>query len=135
MLMKLYGFRQNTGLKGLFFFLVEAVGRFYRIRNACDELEPPFEGIIDYGKVRGHCIAPSQIEEKQLYLAKYSKHFLCSSPAPPLGPEDLAWRMIAGKLVNIKLHIRRSQRLCVTESDRAARLVIPLPVEEALKGE
>ncbi|KAL9274399.1 putative arabinosyltransferase ARAD1 [Drosera capensis] len=93
-----------------------------------DELEPPFEGIIDYRKMAlfvsssdalqqgwllSHLgsIAPSQIEEKQYYLEKYSKHFLYSSPAQPLGPEDLAWRMIAGKLVNIKLHIRRSQRL------------------------
>ena len=78
---------------------------------------------------------------------QYSRHFLYSSPAQPLGPEDLTWRMvcksdcslcvvlwtlarlqnrlldirnsadfrnmpqIAGKLVNIKLHIRRSQRI------------------------
>ncbi|KAL9253870.1 putative arabinosyltransferase ARAD1 [Drosera capensis] len=75
-----------------------------------DELEPPFEGIIDYRKMAlfvsssdalqqgwllSHLgsIAPSQIEENQYYLAKYSKHFLYSSPAQPLGPEDLAWRM------------------------------------------
>uniref|UniRef100_M4CWI7 Exostosin GT47 domain-containing protein n=1 Tax=Brassica campestris TaxID=3711 RepID=M4CWI7_BRACM len=56
-----------------------------------DELELPFEGILDY--------------------RKYSRHFLYSSPAQPLGPEDLTWRMIAGKLVNIKLHTRRSQRV------------------------
>lgn len=78
---------------------------------------------------------------------QYSRHFLYSSPALPLGPEDLTWRMvswisvckqsilclifsnfslqifpsfcfecskilqIAGKLLNIKLHIRRSQHL------------------------
>ncbi|GAB4824268.1 hypothetical protein Ancab_007155 [Ancistrocladus abbreviatus] len=56
-------------------------------------------------------VAPSLIKEKQKYLAKYSRHFLYSSPAQSLGPEDLTWRMIAGKLVNIRLQIRRSQRV------------------------
>ncbi|GAB4857754.1 hypothetical protein Ancab_015662 [Ancistrocladus abbreviatus] len=55
-------------------------------------------------------VAPSLIKEKQKYLAKYSRHFLYSSPAQSLGPEDLTWRMI-GKLVNIRLQIRRSQRV------------------------
>ncbi|KAJ6951989.1 arabinosyltransferase ARAD1, partial [Populus alba x Populus x berolinensis] len=41
----------------------------------------------------------------------YSRHFIYSSPALPLGPEDLVWRMMAGKLVNIRLHTRRSQRV------------------------
>lgn len=93
-----------------------------------DELELPFEGIIDYRKMalfvsssdalkpgwllsylKG--IGPSEIKVKQRYLAKYSRHFLYSSPAQPFGPEDLTWRMIAGKLVNIKLHTRRSRRV------------------------
>lgn len=93
-----------------------------------DELELPFEGILDYRKIilfvsssdavqpgslltYLRSITPSQIREIQGNLAKYSRHFLYSSPAQPLGPEDLVWRMIAGKLVNIKLHTRRSQRL------------------------
>ncbi|KAL2921428.1 putative arabinosyltransferase ARAD1 [Bienertia sinuspersici] len=92
-----------------------------------DELELPFEGIIDYRKIAvfvsssdalrsswlvSHLksYSPSEIKKKQKFLAKYSRHFLYSNPAQPLGPEDLTWRMIAGKLVNIKLHIRRSQR-------------------------
>ncbi|KAL9431601.1 hypothetical protein AB3S75_026737 [Citrus x aurantiifolia] len=93
-----------------------------------DELELPFEGILDYRKIalfvsssdatqpgyllkflRG--ISPAQIREMRRNLVQYSRHFLYSSPAQPLGPEDLVWRMIAGKLVNIKLHTRRSQRV------------------------
>ncbi|TVU36565.1 hypothetical protein EJB05_18503, partial [Eragrostis curvula] len=93
-----------------------------------DELELPFEGILDYRKIalfvsssdavqpgwlvkylRG--IDAKRVNEMQSNLVKYSRHFLYSSPAQPLGPEDLTWRMIAGKLVNIKLHIRRSQRV------------------------
>ncbi|GJM92795.1 hypothetical protein PR202_ga09295 [Eleusine coracana subsp. coracana] len=93
-----------------------------------DELELPFEGILDYRKIalfvsssdavqpgwlmkylRG--IDAKRVKEMQANLVKYSRHFLYSSPAQPLGPEDLTWRMIAGKLVNIKLHIRRSQRV------------------------
>ncbi|KAL8551262.1 hypothetical protein ACS0TY_000370 [Phlomoides rotata] len=93
-----------------------------------DELELPFEGILDYRKIAVfvsssdamqpgwllsllRSISPSQIKEKQLNLAKYSRHFLYSHPALPMGPEDLVWRMLAGKLVNIKLHLRRSQRV------------------------
>ncbi|XP_010671116.2 probable arabinosyltransferase ARAD1 [Beta vulgaris subsp. vulgaris] len=93
-----------------------------------DELELPFEGFIDYRKMAVFVsssdalrsgwllthlkgFSPSDIKEKQKFLAKYSRHFLYSNPAQPLGPEDLTWRMIAGKLVNIKLHIRRSQRM------------------------
>lgn len=93
-----------------------------------DELELPFEGILDYRKIALfvssanalqpgwlisflRSISPSQVQEFQSNLAKYSRHFLYSHPAQPLGAEDLAWRMIAGKLVNIKLHIRRSQRV------------------------
>ncbi|GAB4826420.1 hypothetical protein Ancab_009285 [Ancistrocladus abbreviatus] len=93
-----------------------------------DELELPFEGIIDYRKMAVfvssrdalqpgwlllylRSVTPSLIKEKQKYLAKYSRHFLYSSPAQSLGPEDLTWRMIAGKLVNIRLQIRRSQRV------------------------
>ncbi|KAJ6804787.1 putative arabinosyltransferase ARAD1 [Iris pallida] len=93
-----------------------------------DELELPFEGILDYRKIalfvsssdavqpgwlvnflKG--ISSDQIKEMQANLVKYSRHFLYSSPSQPLGPEFLTWRMIAGKLVNIKLHIRRSQRV------------------------
>ncbi|XLR36219.1 hypothetical protein HN51_045552 [Arachis hypogaea] len=40
---------------------------------------------------------------------QYSRHFLYSSPAQPLGPEDLVWRMMPRKVV--KLHSRRSQRV------------------------
>ncbi|XP_010904724.1 probable arabinosyltransferase ARAD1 isoform X2 [Elaeis guineensis] len=93
-----------------------------------DELELPFEGILDYRKIALFVsssdavqpgwlvnflksINPKRIRELQVNLAKYSRHFLYSSPAQPLGPEDLTWRMIAGKLVNIKLHTQRSQRL------------------------
>ncbi|XP_022743713.1 probable arabinosyltransferase ARAD1 isoform X2 [Durio zibethinus] len=93
-----------------------------------DELELPFEGILDYRKIaifvsstdavqpgwllrflKG--ISSTQIREMRKNLAEYSRHFVYSSPARPLGPEDLVWRMMAGKLVNIKLHTRRSQRL------------------------
>lgn len=93
-----------------------------------DELELPFEGILDYRKtaifvsstdavqpgwllrfLKG--ISSTQIREMRKNLAEYSRHFVYSSPAQPLGPEDLVWRMMAGKLVNIKLHTRRSQRV------------------------
>ncbi|PKA48694.1 putative glucuronoxylan glucuronosyltransferase F8H [Apostasia shenzhenica] len=93
-----------------------------------DELELPFEGLIDYRKIAvfvssSDAIEPGwlvnflksidsrQIKEMHSNLAKYSRHFLYSSPAQSLGAEDLTWRMIAGKLVNIKLHVRRSQRM------------------------
>lgn len=93
-----------------------------------DELELPFEGILDYRKIALfvssgdalqpgwlltylRSVSPAHIKEMQRNLAKYSRHFLYSSPAKPLGAEDLVWRMMAGKLVNIKLHIRRSQRV------------------------
>ncbi|CAI0626250.1 unnamed protein product [Linum tenue] len=56
-------------------------------------------------------VSRAEIKQMQANLAKYSRHFVYSSPAQPLGPEDLAWRMIAGKVVNIKLHTRRSQRV------------------------
>lgn len=108
-----------------------------------DELELPFEGLLDYRKIalfvsssdavqpgwlltflRG--IKHTRIMELQINLAKYSRHFLYSSPAQPLGPEDLVWRMMAGKLINIKLHTRRSQRvvkesrsLCTCDCRRA----------------
>ncbi|XP_052198688.1 probable arabinosyltransferase ARAD1 [Diospyros lotus] len=108
-----------------------------------DELELPFEGILDYRKIALfvsssdavqpgwllrflRSVSPSQIKEMQLRLAKYSRHFLYSHPAQPLGPEDLSWRMIAGKLMNVKLHTRRSQRvvkesrsMCTCECKRA----------------
>ncbi|KAF8412778.1 hypothetical protein HHK36_000748 [Tetracentron sinense] len=108
-----------------------------------DELELPFEGILDYRKIvlfisssdaiqPGWLIAflkslgPGQIKEMRANLAKYSKHFMYSSPAQPFGAEDLIWKMIAGKLLNIKLHIRRTQRvvkesrsLCTCECRRA----------------
>ncbi|KAI5387881.1 hypothetical protein KIW84_073827 [Lathyrus oleraceus] len=93
-----------------------------------DELELPFEGILDYRKIALFVssndalkpgwllkylkdIQPAHIKELQQNLAKYSRHFLFSSPAQPLGPEDLVWKMMAGKVVNIKLHSRRSQRV------------------------
>ncbi|XP_059304358.1 probable arabinosyltransferase ARAD1 [Lycium ferocissimum] len=93
-----------------------------------DELELPFEGILDYRKIALFVsssdalqpgwlltflksVSAAQIKEMQVSLAKYSRHFLYSHPAQPLGPEDLVWRMMAGKLVNIKLHTRRSQRV------------------------
>eukprot|EP00252_Welwitschia_mirabilis_P006014 TRINITY_DN16670_c0_g1_i1.p1 TRINITY_DN16670_c0_g1~~TRINITY_DN16670_c0_g1_i1.p1 ORF type:complete len:501 (-),score=63.33 TRINITY_DN16670_c0_g1_i1:74-1576(-) len=93
-----------------------------------DELELPFEGLLDYRKIAlfvssedaiqpgwlvGHLrsISQKQIAEMRSNLAKFSKHFQYSSPALPCGPEDLTWRMIAGKLSNIKTHIRRSQRV------------------------
>ncbi|KAJ0013777.1 hypothetical protein Pint_21061 [Pistacia integerrima] len=76
-----------------------------------DELELPFEGILDYRKIalfvsssdaiqpgwllkflRG--VSPAQIREMRRNLVQYSRHFLYSSPAQPLGPEDLVWRMV-----------------------------------------
>ncbi|CAH8317021.1 unnamed protein product [Eruca vesicaria subsp. sativa] len=99
-----------------------------------DELELPFEGILDYKKVAvivssndaiqpgwlvNHLrsLIPSQVKKLQNSLAQYSRHFVYSSPAQPLGPEDLTWRMMGGKLVNIKLHTKRSQR--VVEGSRS----------------
>ncbi|WOH06567.1 hypothetical protein DCAR_0625995 [Daucus carota subsp. sativus] len=93
-----------------------------------DELELPFEGILDYSKIAlfissSDAVQPgwlltylrsfgvAQLKKMQMNLAKYARHFLYSHPAQPLGPEDLAWRMLSGKLVNIKLHTRRSQRV------------------------
>lgn len=93
-----------------------------------DELELPFEGILDYRKIALFVsssdaltpgwllsylksISSSRIKDMQANISKYMRHFRFSSPAEPLGPEDLTWRMIAGKLVNIKTHIRRSQRV------------------------
>ncbi|KAI8529683.1 hypothetical protein RHMOL_Rhmol12G0243700 [Rhododendron molle] len=93
-----------------------------------DELELPFEGILDYRKIALfvsssdavqpgwlltflRSISPARIREMRTNLAKYARHFLCSHPAQPLGPEDLVWQM----LVNVKLHTRRSQ-LVVKES-------------------
>ncbi|KAF5207660.1 Xylogalacturonan beta-1,3-xylosyltransferase [Thalictrum thalictroides] len=114
-----------------------------------DELELPFEGMLDYRKIAlfvsssdavqpGQLltflksISPEKIKKMRANLAKYTRHFLYSSPAQPLGPEDLAWRMIAGKLANIKLHIRRSQRvvkesrrLCTCECKRANITSLP----------
>ncbi|GJT02624.1 probable arabinosyltransferase ARAD1 [Tanacetum coccineum] len=103
-----------------------------------DELELPFEGILDYRKIAlfvsssdavqpgwllAHLrsIKSTQIKEMQDNLAKYVRHFLYSHPAQPLGPEDLVWRMMAGKQINIKLHTRRSQRV-VKES----RIISPI---------
>ncbi|KAL2556530.1 Exostosin family protein [Forsythia ovata] len=93
-----------------------------------DELELPFEGILDYRKIALfvyssdalqpgwlltflRSVSPAQIREMQLNIAKHSRHFLYSHPAQPMGPEDLVWRMMAGKMVNMKLHVRRSQRV------------------------
>ncbi|XP_030463465.1 probable arabinosyltransferase ARAD1 isoform X1 [Syzygium oleosum] len=93
-----------------------------------DELELPFEGILDYRKIvlfvsSSDAVQPgwlltylrnistAQVRRLQSNLAKYSRHFIYSNPAKPLGPEDLVWRMMAGKVVNIKLHTRRSQRV------------------------
>ncbi|XLS56364.1 hypothetical protein HN51_006119 [Arachis hypogaea] len=59
-------------------------------------------------------ISAARIREMQQNLSKYSRHFLYSSPAQPLGPKDLVWRMMAGKVVNIKLHSQRSQ--CVVQA-------------------
>lgn len=108
-----------------------------------DELELPFEGILDYRKIALFVsssdamqpgwlltflksISPAQIKEMQRNLVKYSRHFVYSSPAQLLGPEDLVWRMMAGKLMNIKLHTRRlqrvvreSRRLCTCDCKRA----------------
>ncbi|KAH1241364.1 hypothetical protein GmHk_07G018962 [Glycine max] len=73
-------------------------------------------------------IRPAHIKAMQQNLAKVCNqghvefnsllpsaplHFLYSSPDQPLGPEDL----MVGKVVNIKLHTRRSQR--VVEGSRS----------------
>ncbi|KAF5450697.1 hypothetical protein F2P56_031026 [Juglans regia] len=108
-----------------------------------DELELPFEGILDYRKIALFVsssdavqpgwlltflktVSPAHIGEMQQNVVKYARHFLYSSPAQPLGAEDLVWKMMAGKLVNIKLHTRRSQRvvkqsrsLCTCNCQRA----------------
>lgn len=108
-----------------------------------DELELPFEGILDYRKIvvfvsSSDAVQPgwllrylrsishAHIREMQKNLAQYSRHFVYSNPAQPLGAEDLVWRMMAGKVVNIKLHTRRSQRVvkesrsvCMCECRRA----------------
>ncbi|XP_027355989.1 probable arabinosyltransferase ARAD1 isoform X1 [Abrus precatorius] len=77
-----------------------------------DELELPFEGILDYRKIAVFIssndavkpdwllkylkgIRPAHIKEMQQNLAKHSRHFLYSSPAQPLGPEDLVWKMVS----------------------------------------
>jgi hypothetical protein len=76
-----------------------------------DELELPFEGILDYRKIAlfvssNDAVQPGwlvkylrsidakRIRQMQSNLLKYSRHFLYSSPARPLGPEDLTWRMV-----------------------------------------
>eukprot|EP00250_Pteridium_aquilinum_P002354 c12554_g1_i1 orf=902-1657(+) len=99
-----------------------------------DELELPFEGILDYRKMVVFVsslqaiqpgwlvnylrnISSSQVSQMQSQLAKFSKHFEYSHPAQLLGPEDMTWRMIAGKVPHIKLHIRRAQR--VVEGSRS----------------
>ncbi|MCO5558257.1 hypothetical protein L7F22_011836 [Adiantum nelumboides] len=93
-----------------------------------DELELPFEGLLNYRKIvifvassqavqpgwlTNHLrsISSKQVSRMQSQLVKLSKHFEYSHPAQPLGPEDLTWRMIAGKVPLIKLHIRRAQRV------------------------
>ncbi|KAF6175523.1 hypothetical protein GIB67_038097 [Kingdonia uniflora] len=77
-----------------------------------DELELPFEGILDYRKIvlfvsSSDAIQPGwlmaflknigskKIREMRVNLAKCARYFLYSSHAQPLGLEDLAWRMIA----------------------------------------
>ncbi|KAJ4750971.1 Exostosin family protein-like [Rhynchospora pubera] len=93
-----------------------------------DELEVPFEGLLRYNRMvlfvnssdavqpgwllkylRG--IDSTKIREMQTDLAEYSRHFVYSSPALPLGPEDLTWRMIAGKLTSINQCIARSTHM------------------------
>ncbi|RLM93098.1 putative arabinosyltransferase ARAD1 [Panicum miliaceum] len=76
-----------------------------------DELELPFEGILDYREIAlfvssTDALQPGwlvkylrrmdakRIREMQSNLVKSSRHFLYSSPARPLGPEDLTWRML-----------------------------------------
>ncbi|KAJ9185603.1 hypothetical protein P3X46_005215 [Hevea brasiliensis] len=80
-----------------------------------DELELPFEGILDYRKIALFvsssnamqpgwllkflkAISPAQIREMRRNLGQYSRHFLYSSPAQSLGPEDLVWRMVCNSL-------------------------------------
>ncbi|XP_031382358.1 probable arabinosyltransferase ARAD1 isoform X2 [Punica granatum] len=81
-----------------------------------DELELPFEGILDYRKIALFVsssdaiqpgwlltflrnVSPAQIREMRSNLAKYSHHFIYSNPAQPLGPEDLVWRMVCCSLL------------------------------------
>ncbi|KAL0919232.1 hypothetical protein M5K25_011314 [Dendrobium thyrsiflorum] len=92
-----------------------------------DELEPPFEGLINYRKIvmfvsSSDAVQPGwlvkflksidskRIKEMQENLEKHSRHFLYSNPAQPLEAVDFTWRKIADKLPNIKLHIERLQR-------------------------
>ncbi|EFJ12552.1 hypothetical protein SELMODRAFT_425371 [Selaginella moellendorffii] len=93
-----------------------------------DELEPPFEGLVDYRKValfvpsvktteKGwlvsylRAITARQLSMLRGHMLEFSRHFQYSSPAQQLGPEDLTWQTVAGKLQSIRLHIRRAQRL------------------------
>ncbi|XP_024539759.1 probable arabinosyltransferase ARAD1 [Selaginella moellendorffii] len=93
-----------------------------------DELEPPFEGLVDYRKValfvpsvktteKGwlvsylRAITARQLSMLRSHMLEFSRHFQYSSPAQQLGPEDLTWQAVAGKLQSIRLHIRRAQRL------------------------
>ncbi|KAK9006623.1 hypothetical protein V6N11_018958 [Hibiscus sabdariffa] len=78
-----------------------------------DELELPFEGILDYRKISIFVsstdavqpgwlltylksISSTQIRKMRRNLLEFSRHFVYSSPAQPLGPEDLVWRMMSG---------------------------------------
>ncbi|KAF9616951.1 hypothetical protein IFM89_033021 [Coptis chinensis] len=50
-------------------------------------------------------VSRGNIKKMRANLAKYSKHFLYSSPAQPLGPEDLAWRMCAAYAYTGHVHV------------------------------
>nr|GEX36156.1 probable arabinosyltransferase ARAD1 [Tanacetum cinerariifolium] len=71
--------------------------------------------MIQFCITRDHLHAKEKCINITDFISAYVRHFLYSHPAQPLGPEDLVWRMMAGKLINIKLHTRRSQRV-VNES-------------------
>ncbi|KAL5161375.1 hypothetical protein HKD37_07G018659 [Glycine soja] len=84
---------------------------------------------------QGHVEFNSLLPSAPLCYLILWRHFLYSSPDQPLGPEDLVWKMVCyclndgycfldvmvlqmvGKVVNIKLHTRRSQR--VVEGSRS----------------
>ncbi|KAK8593809.1 hypothetical protein V6N12_045882 [Hibiscus sabdariffa] len=85
-----------------------------------DELELPFEGILDYRKIAifvssTDAVQPgwlltylksisfTQIRKMRRNLLEFSRHFVYSSPAQPLGPEDLVWRMMSGVAATLPL--------------------------------
>ncbi|KAK4836436.1 hypothetical protein QYF36_023076 [Acer negundo] len=108
-----------------------------------DELELPFEGILDYRKIALFAsssdavqsgwllkflkgVSPAQTREMRRNLGQYSRHFMYSSPAQPLGPEDLVWRMMNVQFPGLDLWLRVI---------KVCRLLIRLDIGRMTSGE